>query len=1008
MGGERYTLVVLLGLAMALAMTSVSAYTANSDGISFNCTSCADCTNAINDGSRSIVYLTANITNHASFCINDPAGFNNITFDCMGNVMNGDATYDLDDVAIFSIGKASNTIQNCIFTDWAASNYMVAGINNTITQNTYINNGVSMAFQWGSSNNLTSNTNINNSFAAFFQNSNNNLIAGNNMTNCTRPFFGGIIPSGCISLNMSNNTLVEDNLVVEGVVVDFVSQNNTFLRNELYNSTQGGLIAFGSMYLTIRSNIMRNASQFCMASFLSSNVTWTENNISNCTAAWAALGGANYSIRDNNITNSTIGITSSGVNGPIRIWGNYLADCETGMEINGAAAAGLTFLVVTNEIYRTTIGILLDSSDNVGVYNNTIWHGADGEGIFLDDSNWNNIVYNDIRFKNTSILVNNGDSNTILANFLSDDTNGLKLMSGSDYNNIMSNFITRNSEFGLYVPEPGAVGAGTPGARENQIINNTLNDTEVYYGIIWMATYVPNNFTDNIFIYPDDNAIVAFDRIYLTNIYGEYEADYTWALDEVKPDVAVAFAKTGAYLSMLAPPVRGMYYIRMNLTDSYNNTYSRRVYYFADVNVRQRLRYYMRGPDPTHGQGIVGPNDVGTLNTVPPTVNESTDCQFGFVLALDNISNITISALPFYYRSAAEPSVIMLQYLNNSFRYEVNRPATSWDWQSAGMLRDLVEVGNILALKYEFNATKINNRYNNTFAPQWVFPAVADLYNVTLKFGRGDWTYDTFPAMNTTPGNMSWSDMVFQSYSAAFPRIIGVNGTDTDILSFTGTDRSMLMQVEGNETTNITVNMTEDRRYFVRYDGVCDSPDCPYVVVDGIVELYPTLGSEHEIVINTVPCEEEEEEEDRGETRGFVLVAPEYECITDADCRANEYCDNGDCRPVLCPCGNITSHICIPFECCSDEDCEEGERCIDYLCVVPEPEEAAQEAEAGEPAPPPPKPTAQSPAEAQEPPADWTWLWVLIVAVIVASGLILANMKRGSKKGSKKGSLRSL
>ena len=56
------------------------------------------------------------------------------------------------------------------------------------------------------------------------------------------------------------------------------------------------------------------------------------------------------------------------------------------------------------------------------------------------------------------------------------------------------------------------------------------------------------------------------------------------------------------------------------------------------------------------------------------------------------------------------------------------------------------------------------------------------------------------------------------------------------------------------------------------------------------------------------------------------------ECVEDNGCLDDEYCMNGQCVPVLCPCGEIDDHRCIEYECCADTDCPEGQACVDNEC----------------------------------------------------------------------------
>jgi len=55
------------------------------------------------------------------------------------------------------------------------------------------------------------------------------------------------------------------------------------------------------------------------------------------------------------------------------------------------------------------------------------------------------------------------------------------------------------------------------------------------------------------------------------------------------------------------------------------------------------------------------------------------------------------------------------------------------------------------------------------------------------------------------------------------------------------------------------------------------------------------------------------------------------ECITDADCLDQEFCNTGKvCVLVDCPCGELLPHGCYAYECCNNAMCTGAENyCID-------------------------------------------------------------------------------
>jgi len=80
-------------------------------GTVYNCSSCSDCTSAIDDASPGdTIMMNASIIGDDSSCISFDSDDNNITFDCNGFTINGDEDSDGDGIGI---GGDNNTIQNC-------------------------------------------------------------------------------------------------------------------------------------------------------------------------------------------------------------------------------------------------------------------------------------------------------------------------------------------------------------------------------------------------------------------------------------------------------------------------------------------------------------------------------------------------------------------------------------------------------------------------------------------------------------------------------------------------------------------------------------------------------------------------------------------------------------------------------------------------------------------------------------------------------------------------------
>jgi len=57
-------------------------------------------------------------------------------------------------------------------------------------------------------------------------------------------------------------------------------------------------------------------------------------------------------------------------------------------------------------------------------------------------------------------------------------------------------------------------------------------------------------------------------------------------------------------------------------------------------------------------------------------------------------------------------------------------------------------------------------------------------------------------------------------------------------------------------------------------------------------------------------------------------------CAEHGDCAVDEYCSEGFCEPVECACGMVVDHTCLPYQCCADEDCADCSICTGNSCIA--------------------------------------------------------------------------
>ncbi|PKM92166.1 MAG: hypothetical protein CVU81_01925 [Euryarchaeota archaeon HGW-Euryarchaeota-1] len=186
------------------------------------CANCSECEEKLNSSLCQIVYLTNNTT-ATETCINNPANFNNKTFDCQGHTIIGEGA----GFGITLENKTNNTIMNCIISNFSIGIFLQNSSNNFLINNTAYSNLFDGVHLTNSSNNnvLTNNTANSNLAGIELSYSSDNNTLTNNTANQNNQ-------SGINLDNSSNNTL-ENNTANSNnqtgiYLVDSSSNNLTF------------------------------------------------------------------------------------------------------------------------------------------------------------------------------------------------------------------------------------------------------------------------------------------------------------------------------------------------------------------------------------------------------------------------------------------------------------------------------------------------------------------------------------------------------------------------------------------------------------------------------------------------------------------------------------------------------------------------------------------------------------------------------------------------------------
>jgi|GEM_PF-2415004 len=817
--GNILEVTVALGSPHEIFIAAADDYISNSSGAF--CNSCESCTAALDAPNATDVYLTADISSDG-ICIDDPTNFNNKTFDCQGNSIQGDGSLNKNHSALYLQDKSGNTIRGCNISAFGIAILLNGSDGNVIVSNDFSFNWADVALDNGSDDNgVWSNTHGHNTYGIYSNVSYGNTIHYNTLQNCSEY---------CIISSGSNTTQIKYNSIQGGTILSLNSVDDELEGNEV-DASQYGIILWGATGTSVGYNNISNMYDTAVGMVASSGMVLGYNNITLSKTGIGSMGSSGYYV-SHNLIDAETGFSNVGAEGDVIINDNLFSGNGTGAKVDSDSTGN--FLLIDNSFTNIPRAIELSGQDIIAL-NNSIQGSV--LGINISGGGSHEVVGNSITSTSFGIDIESG-YNDIKNNSLIGLDTGINLTYHD--NTLSGNRIESCADYGLYIQQ--ALGA-SPGAGYNLVSGNLINNSPVYYAPIWMGIYDRPEFINNIFT---NYSWLAFDDLYLHDIYGEEMDGFTYSVWDMRPSVAVAFSSEENDLRMLAPSSDGLYTFGLAVTDARGNTYRGKADYYAGVADEQTLRYYLREADPTHGQGIIGPDDVGSLNLAPPVSEEDVRCMYGIVLALDEISGVFEPA-PTYHDGKLE-DILILKDMNSSFIFETTPAATN----VIGLMFGVVEVGNLLEFKGYFNATDNLSRVDSTLTANKALTDLTHLYNVTLKFGRGD--TGTYPILKSYADDASYADITFAVHSSGFPQISGMDpASDVEILSFVRSGGDYLMELEGDDTATITFTMPDDDTYSVDYDGsACSAPSCDYDQSGDQLEVTVVSGSEHELLIESV------------------------------------------------------------------------------------------------------------------------------------------------------------
>ena len=474
------------------------------EGASYNCSSCADCTGKIENASAGdVVYLITNITNQSGVCV-EFSYVNDITFDCRGNSIEGNA-----DNGIEITGGSDNKVKNCYISGfvWAIVVFyanstnitnnvvrsneigiLIGGSYNThVTNNTLYDNGeygiqiTGLAVVEESENGaLTENTVGNNWCGILLEESDNFTISRNNVTNNTY----GLALDESNDDDVTNNTF---NFNVKGIYIDdswyAVIEDNQMDYNDY------GISLVDSDYSLLKNNTLNYNNN------ISIYIQGVENTlISNRINKSQGSEGLFVRYTNQNIT------TSNSINGlPIQYYDGEYRPCPDNevlsfdlseQNISHLQLNGCTNVSIRNLNTSNLDGIyLIETSDSkvencVSNYNRY--------GIYSESSDNNEIENCVLKNSYYGAYFTESNNNIISQNIANNNTEtGIMIHVFSSYNILVGNTLNSNSFSGISI--------GWSEAYNNNITQNTItsNGYGIYGGIHASYKVYHNDFVSN-------------------------------------------------------------------------------------------------------------------------------------------------------------------------------------------------------------------------------------------------------------------------------------------------------------------------------------------------------------------------------------------------------------------------------------------------------------------------------------------------------------------------------
>jgi parallel beta-helix repeat protein len=762
-------------------------------------------------------------------------------------------------------------------------------------------------------------------------------------------YYGFEIRSGATTTNMTNNTAYLNN---HGFRLA-TSSNNDLDDNTAYNNSRGFYFYQGSGN-TFTNNVVYNNSYgfYCLDSSyntLAGNDAYTHDEM-----GFLLTGSCNYNnLTDNTASENIFGFSFS--SGPAN---NTL----TGNDATLNAADGFNFI----------------QTEDSNLTGNTAYGNGD-EGFDIGDSNRSTMAGNVAYTNDFGIIIYGGSNNTLHDNTAYDNFMGILISMPSDYGNtIIDNTAYENENAGISVSNSTNNVLADNMAYDNDYAgismtfesnNNNLTDNTVYGNDqgIYLGGSHDNNLTGNEAYGNDDNGfhiILSPNNTFTSNdAYDNLDHGFYLAESDdntFTDNTAYNHSEYGFYLN------DGSDNNTLTNNTGYENYYGFYVYLFSDYNTFTDNTAY----DNDYGFYVLDSSYNGFTGN---WAYNNSDSGFSILTSDDTeLANGTANNNGIGTRLDDSDGTVVSgdHYFDNTVDFQVG--GTEMEYSMAGVIFDS-PAGDLT------NYTNLS--VNDTILVQNVYSmdhaTAPPLPSLTRSF-EGKFINITNYTANVSIDSIVWhwdenettdyTENLFRlwEFDGSWSFLGGALDTDANTMTLTGLEPHSVFAIletyppdddddGGPEPDPLSASLEstcEANTVTVTSSG--DPVSNAKVVVDvisDILVLYTgdngqtSFGSYPTHCGKTVTIKISESGYDKVSMSGALVdceLCIPSECTDDTDCPSDQYCMNGECIFIECPCGEVVDHQCMEYECCVDTDCPEGQVCMDNECQEVPPEEECE------------------------------------------------------------------